>query len=96
VLVRSYAVGTMPEAMTDADWILELFNYEPTHKTIDVLVRGAKSDKSEHHYHQTGLPASRVRRAIGELYGLGFVKVVEVVNGEPVWAKTSLDERCGL
>jgi hypothetical protein len=81
---------------TDADYILELFNYAPAEKTIEVLVKGSKSDSNEHMYHQTGLPASRVRRAIGKLYGLGLVKVVAVVDGCPVWSKTTIDERCSL
>jgi hypothetical protein len=85
----------MPEAMTDTDWILDLFNYAPGKRTIEEFVKGCKAEDGTR-FSSTGLPASRVRRAIGELYGLGFVKVVEVADGCPVWGKTSVEERCSL
>lgn len=34
------------------------------------------------------MTASQVRRAIGWLYGRGYLKVVQVRDGEPAWALT--------
>jgi len=85
----------MSEPMTDADYILDLLNYAPGKRTIEEFVKGCKAEDGTR-FSSTGFPASRVRRAIGKLYGLGFVKAVAIVDGQPVWAKTTIEERCGL
>lgn len=72
--------------------ILEILAHQPGRFTIDDLVVGVGESQ------QGALrePASRIRKAMGRLYGAGFVRVVELRHEtvqDEVWALTTPDDR---
>ncbi len=60
--------------------------------TVDELVNG-KSDDNAPYKTTTGLTDYEVREALGWLYGRGRARVVEIRNGEEVWAPIYPGER---
>ena len=63
------------------DHLLQIMNLQPGKFTIDNLVTSM------------GMPASRLRKAVGWLYGRGYVKVDSVVDGKEVWRIATIQER---
>ncbi len=86
----------MSENITDADFLLEQFKYRSKTRTVRQFVEGIPSTDGTQMHGCTNMPASRIRRILGELYGLGLVKVIEVVDGEEVWTSTTTKDRLAL
>lgn len=72
--------------------ILEILAHVPGRYTIDEVVVGCDASQ-QGALHE---PASRIRKAMGRLYGAGFVRVVELrgeTKQQEVWALTTPNER---
>jgi hypothetical protein len=86
----------MGEHVDDTDFLLEQFKHHGKTRTVKQFVEGISTKDGAMAQGATGMPASRVRRTIGELYGLGLVKVDKVVDGEEYWTPTTTKDRLTL
>ena len=77
----------MSKTVSIEDHLLQVMGLQPGKFTIDDLVNGKQGSGA------LGFPASRIRKALGVLYGRGFARVDDVREGKEVWRLTTPDER---
>ena len=74
------------ELSPDAHVVYERLAYVKGKRTVEEFVIGVESAHGDRNS-SLDWPASRVRRALGELYGFGMVKVESIVDGYEAWTR---------